>query len=136
MIQVRGKRRGTTTGVGGRENKENSEPGRRWAGGGECKGTKGAARGAAKEDRGETGLKMGVRENFCHREREVPGKALRNDMGHWIKQTIGQVHSQKATSLFRRAERLSGDGAQLTVGGTQKTQNFKLGMKVTFTTMS
>lgn len=79
---------------------------------------------------------MGVRVNFCHREREVPGKALRNDMRHWIKQTIGQVHSQRATALFRRAERLSGDGAQLTERGAQKTQYFKLGMKVTFTTMS
>lgn len=87
MIQVRGKRRGTSAGTGGTENKRNSEPGSRWAGGGECKGRKGAARGAAKEDTGGADLKMAVTVNFCFREGGVPGKACRDEMGHWIKQT-------------------------------------------------
>lgn len=67
---------------------------------------------------------MAVTGILCLREGEVPGTACRDEMGHWIKQTRGQGHSQTATSLFRRAERLSRDGAQLTEGvGTKSTKD-------------
>lgn len=101
MIQVQGKRRGTSTGVGGAENKENSEPGSRWAGGGECRGRKGTVRGAAEEDTDTADSKMAVTVNFCLRDGAEPGKACRDEMGHWIKQSRAQGHSQAATSLIR-----------------------------------
>lgn len=113
-----------STGVGGTENKENSEPGSRWTGGRECKGRKGTAREAAKEDMGTADLKMAVIVNFCLREGEEPGKACRGEMAHWIRQTRCLVYSQTETSLFRRAERLSGDGVELTEGmGTRSTKD-------------
>lgn len=54
----------------------------------------------------------------------MPGKARSDEMGHWIRQTRCPGHSQTQTSLFRRAERLSGDRVQLTEGmGTRSTKD-------------
>lgn len=82
-------------------------------------------------------MKMVVTVNFCLREGEVPGKACRDEMGHWIKHTRGQGRSQTTTAWFGRVERQSRDGVQQEKEwepGAQKIQDFKSGIEGTFTT--